>query len=75
MSSKKSYRKQKKQLNKFAQFSGLAFQMVIIISLGTFLGYKIDMHFEITKSVFTIILSLLSIGSSLLYVIYKSKEI
>jgi F0F1-type ATP synthase assembly protein I len=74
VSNKKSHPKQKKQLNKLAYLSGLAFQMVTIILLGTLLGYRIDIYLEITQSIFTIIFSLLSIAASLLYVIQKTKE-
>lgn len=75
MNNKKSYRQQKKQLNKLASFSGLALQMFTIISLGTFSGYRIDIYFEISNSIFTIIFSLISIAISLIYVIRKTKEI
>jgi F0F1-type ATP synthase assembly protein I len=75
VNNKKSYRQQKKQLNKLASFSGLALQMFTIISLGTFSGYRIDIYFEISNSIFTIIFSLISIAISLIYVIRKTKEI
>jgi len=75
VNNKKYYRQQKKQLNKLASFSGLAFQMFTIISLGSFSGYKTDIYFEISNSIFTIIFSLISIAISLIYVIRKTKEI
>ena len=49
--------------------------MFTIISLGTFSGYRIDIYFEISNSIFTIIFSLISIATSLIYVIRKTKEI
>ncbi|MDA8904378.1 AtpZ/AtpI family protein [Flavobacteriaceae bacterium] len=74
MSNKKSYPKQKKQLNKLVRFSGIAFQMVTIISLGSFLGYQLDLYFGIINSIFTIVFSLLSITVALVYVIQQTKE-
>jgi hypothetical protein len=74
VNNKKSYPKQKKQLNKLVRFSGIAFQMVIIISLGSFSGYQLDLYLEINNSIFTIAFSLLSIAVALMYVIQQTKE-
>jgi hypothetical protein len=74
VNNKKSYPKQKKQLNKLVRFSGIAFQMVIIISLGSFSGYQLDLYLEINNSIFTIAFSLLSIAFALMYVIQQTKE-
>jgi len=53
-----------------ARYSGLVFEMLGIIALGTFLGYKIDSHRNSEFPIWTIILSLLSIGIAL-YVVLK----
>jgi predicted anti-sigma-YlaC factor YlaD len=74
VNNKKSYPKQKKQLNKLVRFSGIAFQMVIIISLGSFSGYQLDLYLKINNSIFTIAFSLLSIAVALMYVIQQTKE-
>jgi hypothetical protein len=74
VNNKKSYPKQKKQLNKLVRFSGIAFQMVIIISLGSFSGYQLDLYLEINNSIFTIAFSLLSIAVALMHVIQQTKE-
>jgi hypothetical protein len=74
VNNKKSYPKQKKQLNKLVRFSGIAFQMVIIISLGSFSGYQLDLYLEINNSIFTTAFSLLSIAVALIYVIQQTKE-
>jgi hypothetical protein len=74
VNNKKSYPKQKKQLNKLVRFSGIAFQMVIIISLGSFSGYQLDLYLEINNSIFTTAFSLLSIAVALMYVIQQTKE-
>jgi F0F1-type ATP synthase assembly protein I len=75
VSNKKQLPNLKKQRNKLVVFSGLAFQMISIISFGVFLGYKIDSYLEISSQIFTIIFSLLFIFISLVYVIQKSKKI
>ena len=59
-----------KPLNSYAKYSSLGFQMAIIIGGGCYGGYKLDEHFKNTNSVFTIILSLLSIGLAM-YVVIK----
>jgi F0F1-type ATP synthase assembly protein I len=51
---KKSY------LNNYARYSSIAFQMLAIILLGVFGGYKLDGWLN-TIPVFTVLLSLLSV--------------
>jgi F0F1-type ATP synthase assembly protein I len=48
----------------------MAFQMAGIIGLGCWGGYKLDQYYHNTNSVFTIILSLLSIFAAL-YIVLK----
>lgn len=50
----------KRQLNAYARYSGIAFQMLIIILLGVFGGFKMDSWLE-TRPVFTLIFSFLSV--------------
>ena len=47
-------------LNNYARYSSIAFQMLAIILLGVFAGYKLDLWLN-SKPVFTVILSLLSV--------------
>ncbi|MDB5240600.1 MAG: hypothetical protein JWP57_1225 [Spirosoma sp.] len=49
----------------FAQFSGIAFQMLGTIGLGVWLGLKIDDWQHNHRPIWTIILSLTAIGASL----------
>jgi len=58
-------------LSKYAYYSGLGFQMIAIIGVFTFIGYKIDERMENQKPIFTAILSLLGVGISL-YSVIKS---
>ena len=61
--------KNKKRLNDLAKYSGLAFQMIVIILGGTFLGIKLDKWTEVEKPTFTIILILIAVILSMYYVI------
>ena len=47
----------KDSLKNYARYSSLAIQMLVIIFLGVFGGYKLDQWLE-TKPLFTVILSL-----------------
>jgi len=49
----------------FAQFSGIAFQMLGTIGLGVWAGMKLDKWQNNHRPVWTIILSLTAIGASL----------
>ncbi len=53
----------------YARFSGIAFQMVGIIFIGSFLGVKLDEKFPNEYNWFTIGLSLLSVILSIIIVI------
>lgn len=56
--------KQQKEKNKFetyARYSNMAFQMIAIILLGTFGGFKLDELLNWGFPVFTVVLSLLSV--------------
>jgi F0F1-type ATP synthase assembly protein I len=50
----------KKNLNQYARYSSLAFQMLVIILAGVFGGYKLDLWAG-SKPVFTVVFSLLSV--------------
>jgi len=49
----------------FAQFSGIAFQMLGTIGLGVWAGMKIDQWQNNHRPIWTIVLSLTAIGASL----------
>ena len=54
---------------KWAVYSGVAFQMLAIIGLGTYGGVKLDEAHPNEYSIYTIICSLASIGIALYFVI------
>ncbi len=57
----------KKKLSNYAKYTGLGLQMVAIILVGVFGGYKLDEYFELGFPVFTIILSLASVVLAIYY--------
>ncbi len=59
----------KKSLNDYAKYSSIAFQMVAIILLGTYLGVMIDDWLNINKPVFTLLFSVISVVLAIYYVI------
>lgn len=67
--------KRKKQLHKFAQLTGVAFQMGITIYLGAYFGKKLDLHFETSNKIFTLVLTLFALVVSLYSVIQQLKKI
>ena len=65
--------KKSNPLNTYAQFSGIGFQMIAIIGLGVYFGVKLDEKIPNKYKLFTIILSLSSIGIALYNVIRQVK--
>lgn len=49
----------------FAQYSGIAFQMLGTIGLGVYAGLKLDEWQQNKRPIWTIVLSLTAIGASL----------
>ncbi|WP_372744937.1 AtpZ/AtpI family protein [Lutibacter sp.] len=65
----------KKQLNKYLQLTGVAFQMGLTIYLGVYFGKKLDIHYQNTNKLFTIILTLVSLVIAIYSVIAQLKSI
>ena len=60
----------KPAFNNLAKYSGMVFQMGVIIALGVWAGIKLDEKFPIAKfPVFTMTLSLFSVFASMYWVI------
>ncbi len=53
------------RLRDYARYSGMAFQMGIIILVGTLIGRQLDKYFETSKPFLTVVMALLSIGAAL----------
>jgi hypothetical protein len=60
---------EKKQLNAYARYSSLAFQMFAIIGLGIFGGVKLDEWLKLRFPVFTVIMSVVSVGAAVYFAI------
>lgn len=67
--------KPKGQLNVYARFSGIGFQMIAIIGLGVYAGVKLDEKYPNKNNLFTLICSLVAIGMALYFVINKVSNI
>ncbi|MDD3722500.1 MAG: AtpZ/AtpI family protein [Lutibacter sp.] len=65
----------KKQLNKYLQLTGIAFQMGITIYLGAYFGKKLDAHYQNSTRTFTIILTLVALLISIWSVLSQLKNI
>jgi F0F1-type ATP synthase assembly protein I len=66
---KKNLKKQNKEGNDFARYTGIAFQMIAIILITTWGGIKLDKISGFEKPVFTIILSLLGVFAAIYTVV------
>ena len=66
---KKDEESKKKLPNSFLRFTGMAMQMAVTILIGVFGGIKLDEYLELETPIFTLLLSLLSIGAALYFVI------
>jgi hypothetical protein len=59
--------KNKKKIDTFIRYSSLGFEMMAIIGLGTFLGYKIDQWMDNEFKGFTFGLMVFSVIVSVIY--------
>ena len=71
MEEKKSSPPEKQALNQYLKYSSMAFQMIGIIGVFTFIGYKIDESYNNKTQIITGIASLLGVIVSL-YLILRS---
>ncbi|TDS57917.1 AtpZ/AtpI family protein [Myroides indicus] len=68
-------KRQTSSVNQYIRFSGIAFQMGIVIAAGIYLGVWLDEKYTNTYSLFTVICSLLSVFISLFLVIRQVHKI
>jgi ATP synthase protein I len=59
-----NYDRKKQQLNSYARYSGMGLQMLAIIMVGVFGGYKLDQWMH-TGPILTILLSILSVSAAI----------
>ena len=63
--------KKQSSLNSYAKYSAIAFQMMAIIGVGSFIGVKIDVYYGNENKLWTIILSLCSTIFAVIFVIRR----
>ena len=61
-SSPEDQKQKQKQFNAYTKYSGLALQMMAIIAVGTYCGFRLDKYLGWKFPVCTVVLSLLSVG-------------
>lgn len=66
---KDNLKKPKEYLRNYSKYSGIAFQMLVIIALGAWGGIKLDEYLHTPFPVFTLILILLSVALSIYSVV------
>lgn len=64
----------KRALNSYAYYTGMGFQMIAVIGIFTFIGYKIDEGRQSKTPVFTAFFSLAGVFISLYLVIRSVKN-
>lgn len=65
----------KKAVNQYVRFSGMALQMGLVIGAGTYLGVWLDTQYPNDFSGFTVVCSLLAVFISLFLVIKQVQEL
>ena len=55
------YKKYKKPTGDYMKYSGMAFQMLIILALGTYLGVKLDEYFQLETPYLAALFAILSL--------------
>jgi len=65
------YQKPKKKLDDFIRYSSLAFEMIAIMGIGTFAGFKIDQWMDLQFHAFTLVFMVLSVVGAIYHAIRK----
>lgn len=68
---KNRFRKNKSKFDAFIRYSSLGFEMMAMIVVGTFLGFKIDQWLDTNFEWFTLVLMVFSVIGSVIYFIRK----
>ena len=66
--------KSSSKINAYAKFSGIAFQMIAVIGLGSYGGVKLDEIYPNQYAVFTIACSLLAVAMATYFVIKQVSD-
>lgn len=57
--------KKKPQVDQYLKYSGMAFQLAIVLGAGTWAGMRIDRYFQTERPYFTALLALVSLFAGL----------
>ena len=68
-SSQEDRKQTQNRFNAYAKYSGLAIQMMAMIAVGTYGGFRLDRYLDWKIPVFTVVLSLLSVGGAIWYAV------
>jgi hypothetical protein len=63
--------KEEKSPNNFLKYSNLGLQLLLVIGVSSWIGFKIDNYFELKFPAFLLTLMLLSFGG-MMYKLYRS---
>ena len=63
----------KNNLNNYAKFSGVAFEMLGIIVLGVWGGIRLDARLDV-EPLFTVVLSLLAVAAAMYLIIVRTRK-
>lgn len=59
----------KKNLNNFAKYTSISFQMIVVIGVFAFAGHKIDVYRDAKTPIFTASLSLIGVAVAMYQVV------
>ena len=59
------FHKDKKKLDGFIKYSSIAFEMIAIMAIGVFIGYKLDQWLELSFPAFTLGLMILFVAGAI----------
>ena len=62
---------QKDRFSSYARYSGIVFQMIAIICVGTFIGVKLDERYPNENDIYTLCFTLVFVIASIIYVIRR----
>jgi F0F1-type ATP synthase assembly protein I len=65
------FQKQKRKFDDFIKYSNLAFEMIAIMAVGVFAGFKLDQWLKLDFPAFTLGLMILSVIGAIYYVMRK----
>lgn len=63
--------KKQNQFNVYLKYSGLAIQLVVVIGVFGWAGYKLDQYLELQYPIFMLLFILMAFGG-MMYQLYKS---